>query len=51
MQVLKTYISSTNTMSQPMLHVNYPLLQFVDITNFLLSTALFSRFFDSDLNY
>jgi len=31
---------------QPTLHVNYPLLQFVDITNPLLSTAaLCSKFF------
>jgi len=31
---------------QPMLHVNYPLLQFADITDPLLSTAaLFSRFY------
>jgi len=31
---------------QPMLHVNHPLLQFADITDSLLSTAvLFSRFY------
>jgi len=52
-QTLTPFIGASfvnDCLLQPMLHVNHPLLQFIDIADPLLSTAvLFSRFYSYNI--